>query len=109
MKKLIIIIPIVLAMGYNSCNSPQSKETNQTQEVIAPSIAEIDVEGMTCSGCENTVNKSVSGLDGIVEVNSSHVDKKTVVKYDPEKTTLEEIKEAITKVGYQVVEPQTTE
>ena len=64
------------------------------------------VEGMTCEGCERTVSKVVSSIDG---VESSKADLKTAtlsVEYDPSKVTLDHIKSAINKVGYRLAGQQ---
>ena len=109
MKKLLYLIPLALCFIFVACNAGTSKQEVQQQEVINPVIVEIGVEGMTCTGCENSINKSIEKLEGIVEVSSSHIDKKTVVKYDESKTTEEQIKAAITQVGYTVVENKPAE
>ena len=61
------------------------------------------VEGMTCSGCERTIQKVVSNLDGVAaakaDLNSSTVS----VEYDPEKVRIDDIRGAINKVGYKFV------
>ena len=61
------------------------------------------VEGMTCSGCERTVSKVISNLEGVT---SSKADLKTStvsVEYDPSKVTLDKIKNAVIGVGYKFV------
>ncbi|HEY0743045.1 MAG TPA: cation transporter [Chryseosolibacter sp.] len=61
------------------------------------------VEGMTCSGCERTVSKVISNLEGVT---SSKADLKTStvsVEYDPLKVTVDKIKNAVNGVGYKFV------
>jgi len=60
----------------------------------------LNVEGMTCTGCEESIQKSVNALPGIVEVTASHTDSLTTVAFDPGLASVEQIQEAITKVGY---------
>jgi copper chaperone CopZ len=107
MKTLALLFQIVLLVSLIACNSSNTKPTNQPGEILSEITAEIGVEGMTCTGCENSINKSVEKLEGIVEVTSSHIDKKTVVKFDESKISIEQIKEAITQVGYKIIEEQT--
>jgi len=68
------------------------------QEVVLP------VVGMTCSGCEESINHEVSRLTGVSEVKASYDKGNTVVKYDPKKTSKEEIIKAINGTGYKVKE-----
>lgn len=65
---------------------------------------ELKVSGMTCSGCEAHVEHAVNELDGVIEVSTTYEEGKAVVKYDASKTNLEEIKEAINRTGYKVVD-----
>jgi copper chaperone CopZ len=61
------------------------------------------VEGMTCSGCERTVQRVVSNLEGVksskADLNSATVS----VEYDPAKVTIDKIKSAVNGVGYRFV------
>jgi copper chaperone CopZ len=61
------------------------------------------IEGMTCEGCERTISKVVSNLQG---VNVSKADLNTAtlsVEYDPEKVSLDQIRAAVNRVGYNFV------
>lgn len=66
------------------------------------------VEGMTCSGCERTVSRVISNLEGVT---SSKADLKTstvAIEYDPAKVTIERIKNAVNGVGYKFVGERPT-
>ncbi len=62
----------------------------------------LNVEGMSCSHCENAVKKSVGALNGVSLVTVDLKDKKVTVDYDSERVKLEAIKEAIEDQGYEV-------
>lgn len=67
--------------------------------------ATLQLETLTCPSCLLKVEGAVKALDGIdestlsVAFNSSRVK----VDFDEEKTSVEKIEEAITKVGYEVL------
>jgi copper chaperone len=63
-------------------------------------IAELNVLGMKCGGCENSLKTKLSELPGVISVNASHQDKKVVVEYDPERVNLEQIGEIIDAAGF---------
>jgi copper ion binding protein len=63
---------------------------------------DLSVEGMTCSGCENTINTGVSEIAGVIEVTSSFKDGKTFVKFDSTQTNIDEISQVINEKGYNV-------
>ena len=62
----------------------------------------LNVEGMTCEGCENSVKAGVESLEGISTVESSFEEGWTKVKYDKSTTTIAEIEGKITDTGYEV-------
>jgi mercuric ion transport protein len=67
---------------------------------------ELNVKGMTCSGCEEHVRHAVNELDGILRASASYKDGKAIIHYDVKKTSPEQIKAAINGTGYKVVDPE---
>ena len=61
------------------------------------------VEGMTCSGCERTVQKVVTNLEGVESANADFTTSTVSVEYDPTKVGIDEIQSAIKNVGYKFV------
>lgn len=58
------------------------------------------VDGMTCSACTITLKTEVKKLDGILSVEASVEQKSAIVKYDPKKTSADEINKKIKSIGY---------
>jgi len=74
-------------------------ETN-TDNVVE---AKINIEGMTCTSCENTVDYSLKTTDGVLSATSSYKTGVAKVKYDKSKVNPEQLKKAIEeKAGYKV-------
>jgi len=86
--------------GNLFANSPSMLISDVEEENIVS--VEIEVEGMTCSGCEAHIENAVGELQGIVEVKATYENEKTIVKFDGSQTTVDEIKEAIKKTNYKV-------
>ena len=63
----------------------------------------IKVEGMHCSGCENRVKNALEQIEGIEKVKASHEDGEVVIKISHE-VSMEEVKEAIEDLGFEVKE-----
>ena len=61
------------------------------------------VEGMTCSGCERTVAKVISNMEGVKSSKADLASATVSIEYDPSKVTIDNIKSAINKVGYKFV------
>lgn len=74
-----------------------------TEEVLQPfdlqTIA-VNIEGMTCTGCEEHVNSELSKVAGVTESKTSYDTGISIVQFDPAKTNVETIFEAIKKTGY---------
>lgn len=62
----------------------------------------INVEGMSCSHCENTIKKAVGALNGVDNVMVDLEMKKVIVEYDPDKVELDTIRGTIEDQGYDV-------
>ena len=63
----------------------------------------LNVEGMSCSHCENRVKNAVSSLNGVNSVNVDLTNKKVSIELDASIVTEKQIKDAIEEQGYQVV------
>jgi copper chaperone len=69
---------------------------------MAKEVKILNVEGMSCSHCENAVKKAVGGLTGVDGVSVDLKGKKVTVEFDSDKVNLGAIKEAIEDQGYDV-------
>ncbi len=62
------------------------------------------IKGMDCPSCAMNVENAVRKLNGIAGINVDFITGKAAIKYDPSRTTTSEIREAIEKAGYTVLE-----
>lgn len=62
----------------------------------------LQLDGMHCSSCSLNVDSVLEEIDGVYESNTSYAKQQTVAYIDPNKVNLQEIKSAITKLGYTV-------
>lgn len=115
-KKFLGIVTVFAGLmlafpSYSPIFYPEPKSSNLMSEAqntlfqpVNLKTIELSVKGMTCSSCEAPVTKSIGELVGIGDVKTSFESANTIVKYDPSKVTKNQIVEAITKVGYKVIE-----
>jgi copper chaperone CopZ len=61
------------------------------------------IEGMTCSGCERTVGKVLSNLQGVQSAKADLKSATVDVEYDPAKVSIDQIRTAVNSVGYKFV------
>lgn len=107
MKTLLFL----LLMTAVACQSPQKKgtqsptpETQQNAAFVAEDVVvfELAVDGMTCSGCEMAITKSVESLDGVQWVKASHTDARVTVAMSKSDADTALVRQKITETGYQV-------
>jgi copper chaperone CopZ len=101
-----VLTVLLLAFPYYSdAFFPNQDQSNivYVQESQVQTIT-WDIEGMTCTGCEATVENAASGVDGVLEVDASYDTGKSTIKYDQSKTNQEAIIAAINKTGFTVAE-----
>jgi copper chaperone len=60
----------------------------------------LSIEGMTCTGCVNSVTRVLAALPGVSEADVSLTKARAKVTYDPAKTGVEAMKQAIERAGY---------
>lgn len=58
---------------------------------------------MACSSCSANVERKLASLDGVSFVSVSLAKRSALVEYNPEKITLENMKQEISKIGYDLV------
>lgn len=79
------------------------KQYANKQASLVPVIKKLEIEGMTCNGCENTIKKAIKKLPGVVEVSASHKKGIATVKVDSSAFNPDDYKKAIEKVGYKML------
>ena len=107
MKKVILSMSVIMAMGLTSCknetNPESSGETETTTTEISKDIAMTDVSfGVrgNCGMCKSTIEKAAKGVDGVASANWDVDNKKIDVSFDDSKTDSMAIHKAIAASGY---------
>ncbi|NIR52523.1 hypothetical protein GWO43_28420 [candidate division KSB1 bacterium] len=81
---------------------------NSTRDATIPAQLEqvtIPVEGMTCFTCEISVEHAAKGVDGVFQADASTQKKSVTIEYDPDKTSVPEIVDAVNATGYRAQMP----
>lgn len=61
---------------------------------------EFKVEGMHCGGCVKSVTRMLDGVAGVSSVDVSLEEAKAAVEFDPARTNLPELKQAVIRAGF---------
>ena len=94
---IMIFSALVVSSLYIGENAVEEKKVSK---IITKRI---NMQGMTCDGCEELINTTASKLDGVVSVSSSSPAQEAIVEYDTAKTDIESIMQAIAKTGYKTL------
>ncbi len=97
MKQLFVQTKAILLLICLTCFLACSNENIENA-----STKTILVEGMTCEGCEQSIEMSVKELNGIGKIEASHIEQKVTVTFDTLLVSIPDIKEKITEAGYKV-------
>ena len=65
---------------------------------------ELSVTGMTCTGCENRIERTLKALDGIRQVNADHQAGTVTVMLDEAQSDEAAVRARIEHAGYEVGE-----
>ena len=60
----------------------------------------LKIEGIHCAGCSTRLEKVLNNLEGVETAKVSLEEKKATIKYNEEKISVENIKEAIEDAGF---------
>lgn len=100
MKKLAFFLFAVIV--FVACNSATNNKAETTVEEPAQIVeTTFNIGGMHCDMCVASIEKGISGLEGIKSVVVSLNDSNAVVKYSS-KLDKAEIEKAIEKRGYSI-------
>ena len=98
MKKSISTFVFIAFMA--ACAPKQAPKADVKPVMVE---ANLRVEGMHCTDCENSIAKGVHQLAGIDSIKANHLDSTAFVRFDSNKTNVAEISKAIEERGFHVV------
>ena len=64
--------------------------------------ATLNINGMTCMGCVTSIKKVLEEIAGVNDSDISLKKKQAKIQYDPEKTNINKLKEAIVEAGFEI-------
>ena len=82
--------------------APYKAPVNHNGISMSKETKVLNVNGMSCSHCENTVIRQVGALDGVDRVTVDLPGKKVTVEYEADRISLAQIKDTIVGQGYEV-------
>ena len=103
MKRVILSVAAVIAIGLTSCKDETKQETTETKTEVSKDMAMADISfGVrgNCGMCKKTIEKAVNKVEGVASANWDVDKKKIDVSFDDTKTDAMAIHNAIAASGY---------
>jgi len=98
---LIVLLTVINVSIITSCTSSDKKSEKVIVVKESDIVREkIGVNGMTCVGCEVTLEDNISKIEGVVSVKASHTEKEAIIEFDSTKTDINTITKTIKESGY---------
>ena len=60
----------------------------------------LKLQGMSCAGCANAIEKAISNVSGVEECEVNFASEQATVTFNPKQTNLETIQSAVEDAGY---------
>jgi len=105
----IVTIFAAVMLAFPSYSGIFFPENNVSKTIIIKENniveASLTIKGMTCTGCEHSVNHALTSSEGVIEASSSYETGIASVKFDKSKISIDELATAVEKeTGYKVIE-----
>lgn len=103
MKKVILSLAVIAAMGLTSCKNEPKKATEIPTKIESNKMAMTDVSfGVrgNCGMCKATIEKAANSIEGVASATWDRDKKKIDLSFDEAKTNAMAIHKAIAASGY---------
>lgn len=101
---MVVVLLVIPGFIERARVIPGPQETELTAAPENRTELVLNVDGMTCTGCEMAIQNRVAELQGVESVESNHIQRTTVVVFDSTITDSLSIANAIEQAGYKVLD-----
>lgn len=85
------------------------KKIDESKSKMRKDVITLPIEGMTCASCVLRVEKALKKVEGVEDAIVNLATEQAKVVLDPSKVDIKKLKEAVEKVGYHVIDIDSTE
>ena len=112
-KKFLSIITLVSAIllsfpFYPHVLIPETQAITVVFDESNIELVKLNIEGMTCAGCEAHVKYAATQVKGVLEATSSFESGTAKIKFDATNVSVDEIIKALNATGYTVVKTEVS-
>jgi len=104
MKALSFSFVVVMFLFVASISAQSSGDKAQNKKSAKTTV---NIDGMTCQSCVNSVEKKLGQIDGVTKYDVSLEKNEAVIEYDPKKVNEKKIEEEFKDSPYKVSAKKT--
>ena len=103
-----LFISLILAAGLlQACNRAGNEAGSRSGHKVSINpenvvLVDMDVRGMSCTDCENTIKSGITELNGVMAVTADYKAGRAEVKCDTSIATVADLTKVVEKRGYSV-------
>ena len=101
-KTIVVVLTMTFVGAFQSQAQSSAKPGNLTETAVLNTSAQCDM-------CRMKIEAKLNDVKGIKMASLDIRSKKLTVKYNPEKTTLDEIKKSVSDLGYDIEDMKANE
>lgn len=90
----LLLLILFLYLNFTIKSSAQVQQAGEVREVVIP------VHGMTCTGCESSVEMAIKKVPGVIEVRGDYQKSEVFIRFDSRKADVDDFKKAVKNAGY---------
>ncbi|QSZ41540.1 hypothetical protein GJV85_05275 [Sulfurimonas aquatica] len=94
------VLSVLLAFAYTNATKAEEKVVVKESKILKKAI---NMQGMTCDGCEELITSVGSKIPGVTNISASSPKQLTIVEYNNSITDIDTIMTAIAKTGYKTL------
>lgn len=100
--RYLIILCLFFTFGCNDAGTKKNASEVKSAAVdnVKTVAVELTIKGMTCTGCEQTIQSGISSLKGVKQVKATFKNGKAYVEYIPDVADTTVMKQKVTASGY---------
>ncbi len=100
MYQHIVLSVMLLSLLLTGCGQKQSSSGGEQPAAVNLETTTISTSSIMCGMCVSTIEKAVSGVDGVETVEVNLQEKLTTVKFDKAKLDIASLEKTISEAGY---------
>ena len=100
--RYLVVLCLFFVIACNNAGTKKSESAIKSAVVenVKTVAVELTIKGMTCTGCEQTIQSGISSLQGVKQVKATYKNGKAYVEYNPANADTTMMKQKVTASGY---------